>query len=109
MILSASQGNTLLIEPHHLQHAEAMLSSIEPDMHKVFARIGKSEVTKATAEILDRLDGYPIPKETLFRRMMHSVTIREFDEALAGVCASGMARIVYRENEVLVVRNVVNG
>ncbi len=51
MILSVSQGDSLVIEQPQLELASTMLLDVEAEMPKVFSRIGRSE-TSLNAEVL---------------------------------------------------------
>lgn len=44
MVLSASRGDSLIIDLEDLVLAERMLTDVEGDMNKVFAAVGKSEI-----------------------------------------------------------------
>jgi hypothetical protein len=45
MVLSASQGDSMLITPEHLATAHQMVTDLEPDMQFVFSKIGRSDAS----------------------------------------------------------------
>jgi hypothetical protein len=53
MILSASRNDSMRITQDDLQLADQMLLSIETDLAKVFAKVGKSDEALAAAKILE--------------------------------------------------------
>ena len=54
MVLSAAMGDNMEITAEHLAIAHSMVTDLEPDMAKVFAKIGKTD----TAIYAERLLAY---------------------------------------------------
>lgn len=91
MVLSASRGDTLRIEPDDLQVANIMLEEIELDMHRVFSRIGRSEDSMQ----VDRLLAYVVKRGRVgyeeAYRVVHSAfpDFRAFEAVVLGLVRSG--------------------
>ena len=85
MILSAAEGDSLVITDQHLIKAEAFINVIEQDMPKVFSRIGQSVITRGTFEIIQLVESVPgITQTQLFGRLVRTLSYKDFGEALAG-------------------------
>ena len=95
MVLSASRGSDLTITLDDLALANTMVTDLETDMSKVFARIGQVEGA-ATA---DRLVNYvkargKVPYTEAFRFVHAQVpSMREFEDLLSGCVRAGLLYI----------------
>lgn len=91
MVLSASQRDDLTLNPEDLTAANVMLSDLELDMPKVFARIGKTEESLHT----DRLMSYAraqgaITYDQAYKFLhTHFPAGKDMEEVLAGLLKSG--------------------
>lgn len=90
MVISAAQGNSLIITPEHLSFAEESITALETDMPKVFQRIGQDKVSIGTAEILERLSHGKMKKSDLFRDMIRTYSYNDFEMALTGAIQAGL-------------------
>jgi hypothetical protein len=95
IVLAASAGDAMEITEEHLVLASGMVSDLEPDMDRVFARIGKS-TTSASA---DRLIGYvqkrgEAPYLEVYR-YVHSLfpSMRDYEDVLAGCVRAGFVKL----------------
>ena len=89
MILSASAGDTMKIESVHLEAASAMSQAIEADMPKVFSRIGQTEITRGSYEILTLVEQKPgITQAQLYKCLFRTLSYQDFMQALTGVINS---------------------
>jgi hypothetical protein len=95
IVLAASAGDSMEITEEHLVLASGMVSDLEPDMDRVFARIGKS-TTSASA---DRLIGYvqkrgEAPYLEVYR-YVHSLfpSMRDYEDVLAGCVRAGFVKL----------------
>lgn len=100
LVLSVSEGDSLVITADHLKLADRLLASIEHDIQKVFSRIGKSE----EALQAERFIGYV--------RKMHKVSymqayqyihsyfpdFRDFEGVVRGAIASGQIMMKFETN-----------
>lgn len=101
MILSAANSDSLLIDAEHLVEAYDMTSAIEQDMPKVFARIGQTEITRGSFEILSLVETYPgITQPELYKRLFRTLSYKDFIEALNGAINSRQVRSHQEGNEV---------
>lgn len=101
MVLSASRGDTLKIEAEHLLLAAEMTGAIEADMPKVFSRIGQTEITRGSFEILHLVETYPgIAQTELFKLLFRTLSYKDFTEALNGVINSGQVRSFSKDNDI---------
>ena len=89
MIISASKDDSLLIEPEHLNVAQDCLTAIEEDMPKIFSRIGQTDITRSSTEILFIVEANPgIPQPDLYRAMFRTQSYKDFLESLSGAINS---------------------
>lgn len=83
MVLAAAQRDKLIIEKDDLIQADKLLTSIEPDMLKVFEAVGMVDQAKHIATITSHVKAYGwIEVNTLYRLLMNNMTQRDFKEAL---------------------------
>lgn len=83
MVLAAAQRDKLIIEKDDLIQADRLLTSIEPDMLKVFEAVGMVDQAKHIATITSHVKAYGwIEVNTLYRLLMNNMTQRDFKEAL---------------------------
>lgn len=100
MVLSASDSDSLVIGRHHLEAAYQMTSAIEQDMPKVFSKIGQTEITRGSFEIVSLVESYPgISQSDLFRKLFRTLSYKDFVEALNGAINSRQIRSHQKENE----------
>ncbi len=93
MVLSAACGDSLEITAEHLALAHSMVTDLEPDMAKVFAKIGKTD----TAIYAERLLGYVATRPggrcslTEAYKYIHQYfpSQREFEDVLVGLIQAG--------------------
>lgn len=91
MILSASTRSDLTLSPEDLEAANVMLSDIELDMPKVFARIGKSEGAMHADRLLSLIrakGGMPYSEAYAFLHT-HFPAGKDMEDVLAGLLKSG--------------------
>ena len=97
MVLAASESSELVIKRHHLEQAEAIITSLEADMPRVFAHIGQQGGAKHTTELLDIIRAYgTIGKRDLFRLAASHMSVTEFNEAIEGVVFTGYVLVEQR-------------
>ena len=105
MVLSASQRDDLTLTVEDLAAAHVMITDLELDMPKVFARIGKSEASLHT----DRLIGYiksngTVSYEQAYKFLhTHFPAGKDMEEAISGLIKSGQLRLE-RVGETLLLR-----
>jgi hypothetical protein len=94
MILSAAKRSDRVVRLEDLQEANKLLDVIEPSMMKVFEHIGMSDDTRGLSEIIQatRLQ-HKIAKSDLFRALSHTLSLKQFDEALNAGVAAGYIRL----------------
>lgn len=95
MILSASCGDSMTITKDHLETAATMVTDLEPDMARVFSKIGKSD----TSFYADRLIQFihksgTVPYTEAYRFVhTHFPSVRDFEDVFAGLCKAGFVRL----------------
>lgn len=95
MCLSASQGDSLIIDQPHLERAVALITELESDMPKVYSRIGMSVEASAgqSAVAFVKRAGKPVPFYELYRYMQKTFPrVKDFNEVLEGLVKSGNLR-----------------
>jgi uncharacterized protein DUF3987 len=98
MILSASRHDTQIIEVEDLALANTMVTDLEADMAKVFARIGQAE----NAAVTDRLLAYirnrglrGVPFNLAFQYVHAQVpSLRDFEDLVHGCVRAGYIQMV---------------
>lgn len=101
MVLAASRQDTLVIDQEDLELADAMLSSTEPDLTKVFSRIGKTEDSIQADRFIAYIQRRKSLSYTEAYRMIHSAfpDLKDFEGILHGAIRAGMIRLEQRGNE----------
>lgn len=95
MVLAASESDTLLITPQHLQVAETMITDLEGDMQFVFSKIGKSDSALYTERLIWFVHQRgKVPYLEAYRHV-HSYfpSMRDFEDILAGCVRAGFLRL----------------
>ena len=101
MILSASESNDLVIEHRHLSGAHDMASAIEMDMPKVFSRIGQTDITRGSFEIVALVENQPgITQDLLYKHLFRTLSYKDFLEALNGAINSRQIRAHHSGNNI---------
>ena len=96
MIISASQGDDLRITAQMLALADTMVTDLEPDMAKVFGKIGKSP----TSNTVDRLVAYVHQRGKVtfaegYRHVhAHFPMLKDFESILAGAIQAKLLGIM---------------
>lgn len=96
MILAVSRSDDLTIDLIDLQTAEVMLQELEPDMHKVFSRIGRSEASVEIERLMDAVKRMKKISLIDAYRLVHGYfsNPQDFDNALLGLVRAGRIRMV---------------
>lgn len=101
MVLSASQSDSLVITKDHLIQAYEMTSVIEQDMPKVFARIGQTEITRGSFELVILVENSPgITQTQLYKHLFRTLSYKDFMESLQGAINSGAIRSHQTGNDI---------
>lgn len=105
MILSVSRGDSLIITKDDLMLANVMLTDIEADMPKVFARIGKGETSLQAERFISMVQREgAMPYMTAYRKFhSHFPDARDFEGIIAGALQAGMLRKEQRGAEMWVI------
>jgi len=83
MVISASEGDSLVIDEKHLNEADALLGMVETEMPQVFKGIGQSPITRLAQYVVDHVHKHgPINRETLFNLVFRMATPNDFETAL---------------------------
>ena len=96
MCLSASSGDSLIIDRPILERAVALVSELEQQMPLVYSKIGMSEGANASLQIIAFLDRYSgrAPFFLLYRYMhKHFPDVEEFEVILTGMIEAGLITI----------------
>jgi uncharacterized protein DUF3987 len=100
LVLAAARSDKLIIEDRDLSEAEAIISSIEPDMIKVFESIGVVDEAKHIAELVAfvRAHGTLTPDE-LWRFCMNIMPMKQFSEGLVAAVRGGLLSKTQKEGK----------
>lgn len=91
MVLSAAEGDSLVLEQSHLEMANQLVTSLEESMPKVFDRIGRSDESKHASELFEYIKHRKrIEYKELFRQFFRTFPNSQvFESALAAGVKSG--------------------
>lgn len=101
MVLSAATREDLVITKNHLITANTMVTDLEPDLRKVFAKVGRSAEGVNAQDFVEYVNRR---KEVVYEeayRQFHSrfPSSQKFGDMLKGCVESGHIRIVKREGK----------
>lgn len=104
MVLSAARSNELVIHQDLLKTAEEMVTAVETDMPKIFARIGQNDLTRGAATIVSTVSSVKrITKQDLFKQLFRTMSFRDFDSALTSAQQAGHI-VIAQEGQEIVIR-----
>lgn len=96
MIIAAAQRDEMVITPEDLALANVMISDLEPDMPKVFAKIGRT-VESVQAErfiqFIQKQGSVPYPEAYAFIHS-HFPNLQDFEGVLKGAVSAGYVELV---------------
>lgn len=103
MVLAAARKNELVIDREDLVKADALVSSVEGVLPRVFSRINAPEAraTNRIAQIVSR--NGTISYEAAYRMVFQQMSFQEFSNGVNGAVGAGLLKIVTEENEKLLV------
>jgi hypothetical protein len=109
MVLSASRSDARVITEEDLQVANLMLLEVEEDMHKVFSRIGRSEESLKSEQILAFISkSERVPFEEVYRYIhAYFPKAQDFEQVLAGLVKSGQVEMKMEQSGVWLKRREV--
>lgn len=100
MVIAASESDKLEITQKHLEFAHSIVGSIEQDMPKVFSRIGQTEITRSTFDIIKMVEDKPgINQVDLFKLLYRVLSYQDFVHALNGAINSMQIKPVNEGND----------
>lgn len=104
MVLCVARGGFPLITVEDMKVAEQRLIELEPDVATIFARVGRTRMSKAAGDILAKLKKVtPITRSKLyFRYFFNTMSSEEFDIAFASVKAAGLVEMSGPLEDVLI-------
>jgi hypothetical protein len=91
MILAASSSDQMLLTEEHLAIADQMVTDLEPDMHFVFSKIGKSDDSIYAEKLIDFVQRRGVTPHHEAYRFVHSYfpSMRNYEDILAGCIRAG--------------------
>lgn len=100
MILAAAQRDELVITMDDLILADKMISDLEKDMPKVFARIGRSEDSVQAERFIQYINKMgSIDYASAYRHVhTHFPSIRDFEGILNGAVRAGLIKLTSTQN-----------
>lgn len=95
IILSASQSAELIITKEILIQAEAIVTSLESEMPKIFSHIGGSEEGRQANEMIQYVIKVGrVTESELFKSMIKTMNYNQFKLALQGGLAGGLIKLI---------------
>lgn len=104
MVIAAASGDKLVIDVDHFTEAEAIITSIEADMIKVFESIGVVDEAQHAAEIIAfvRSAGF-LSQDELWRHCMKIMDMRSFESAVKALVRGGALRVATKDGRMGVI------
>jgi hypothetical protein len=104
MIIAASESNNMLITPHHLEVADQMVTDLEPDMSRVFSKIGKSDFSFYADRLIQYIHRTGTVTYQEAYRFVHTQfpSVRDFEDVLAGLVRAGFVKMGSKGGEVTI-------
>lgn len=100
MILAVSKRSKLIIEKDDLMEAEELITSIEPDMAKVFSSIGLVDSARQTNEIVQLVVNYGfISTKDLWKLCQANMEFRTFQDNIKAAVEAGQIIGVLKDNK----------
>lgn len=97
IILAAARSNIMVIEKDHLVEAEAILTSSERHMMKVFESVGMVDEARHVAELAAFVRAHSfLTADQLYSYVRNIMTQRDFTEALSSAVRGGLLKVVER-------------
>ena len=98
MVLSASQGDSMLITPEHLATAHQMITDLEPDMQFVFSKIGRSDASLHAERLVNFVQQKgEVGFQEAYRYVhSHFSSMRDFEDVLSGIVRAGFLIMTQR-------------
>lgn len=95
MIVAASSGDDLVLEPDHLALADTMISDLEPDLQFVFSKIGRSTASIYTERLVAFVHSRGRVAYSEAYRYVHSFfsSMRDYEDILLGCLRAGYIRL----------------
>jgi len=104
MALSAAKSSELIISAQTLSAAEEIVSALEADMPKVFSRIGQTEITKGTFDIIDIVtNARAISVKEVFGKVFRTLSYQDFQSALSSAQQAGYIKQEQRGPEMFLI------
>lgn len=100
MILAASRGNNLIVEKEHIIEAEAILTSTEPYMMKVFESVGMVDEARHVASLMAYVRAHKIlTSDELWSLVGQIMNQREFNEAVHAAVRGGVLKVIHHPTQ----------
>lgn len=98
MVLAAAERDDLVIDQPTLELAATMVTDLEPDMAKVFSKIGKTDESFYADRLINFVRRQGAVSYTDVYRFIYSQfpSLRDFEDILAGVLRAGYLRMEQR-------------
>jgi len=94
IVLSAAESSSRIVEAVHLEKSEALLTSVEPHMLKVFESIGVAEEAGRIKELLPFLKAHGLlTVDELWAFVINLMDRRDFEMALRAGIKAGILRV----------------
>jgi hypothetical protein len=104
MILSAARSDELIIHRDILEEAAVITTNNEHDMPKVFANIGKTDMTRAISEVINYVQSHQsVEMQALYNYFHDRLTWQEFEVILQSAIRSGNVNTMQKGNTMVVI------
>lgn len=103
MVLSAAEGDSLVITPHTLELAANLTTGLEADMNMVFSKIGQNDITRLAAQLIDIItrEG-KITQQQLYSHVFRIASYNDFLEAFQSCVNAGQLAVMNSQGTITV-------
>ena len=104
IVCAAARSNNLIITEEYLKEAEALLTSVEPHMKKVFESVGLVDEARHSHELMAfvQANGF-MTSNDLWKLVMNIMSQREFNEALQAAIRGGLLTVTKQNGQLGVI------
>ena len=100
MILSAAESNSLVLERHHLEKADAYVTALENDMPKVFENISSDPEIRAAVNLEHVVSQHKeISRTALYRLVFRQMGYEAFEKALVSGAKAGKFKLLQKQDD----------
>lgn len=108
IVLAAAISDSRVLDVYHLEQAEKLVTSLEPNMNKVLGSIVDTTEVRQVSFFskLFLMNGGPIPKQVAWRICMKQMSLEDFNNVLRAAIAAGFIQERGDSNTLVLIPNL---